>query len=131
MRSSPNGDYFKGCDKVANEQNLRPGEYKLTLEEQKKGGIASGQARREKATMKKTLEMLLDEKNNKGKTYRELATLGLLKGAVNGNANNYKAIVEMLGELTYNNQVNTPTLKIEVVDNSNLNKVLYEENQSK
>lgn len=131
MKSSPNGDYFKGCDKVANEQNLRPGEYKLTLEEQKKGGIASGQARREKATMKKTLEMLLDEKNNKGKTYRELATLGLLKGAVNGNANNYKAIVEMLGELTYDNQVNTPTLKIEVVDNERLDRVLYEENQSK
>jgi hypothetical protein len=131
LKSLQNGDYIKGCDKVANEQNLRPGEYKLTLEEQKKGGIASGQARREKATMKKTLEMLLDEKNNKGKTYRELATLGLLKGAVNGNANNYKAIVEMLGELTYNNQVNTPTLKIEVVDNERLDKVLYEENQSK
>lgn len=131
MKSSPNGDCFKGCDKVANEQNLRPGEYKLTLEEQKKGGIASGQARREKATMKKTLEMLLDEKNSKGKTYRELATLGLLKGAVNGNANNYKAIVEMLGELTQNNQTSTPTLKIEVVDNERLDKVLYEENQSK
>jgi hypothetical protein len=37
----------------------------------------------------------------------------------------------MLGELTYNNQVNTPTLKIEVVDNERLDKVLYEENQSK
>ena len=106
-----------------------------TKEEQREiarmGGIASGKARQEKATMKKTLEMLLDEKNSKGKTYRELATLGLLKGAVNGNANNYKAIVEMLGELTYNNQVNTPTLKIEVVDNERLDKVLYEENQSK
>lgn len=33
---------------MANEQNLRPGEYKLTLEEQKKGGIASGVARRAK-----------------------------------------------------------------------------------
>ena len=129
LKSSPNGDYFKGCDKVANEQNLRPGEYKLTLEEQKKGGIASGQARRKKATMKKTLEMLLDEKNNKGKTYRELATLGLLKGAVNGNASNYRTILETLGELTYENQVNTPTLKIEVVDNANLEKVLYEENR--
>lgn len=32
---------------MANEQNLRPGEYKLSLEEQKKGGIASGKARRE------------------------------------------------------------------------------------
>ena len=38
---------------MANEQNLRPCEYKLSQEEQKKGGIASGKARREKATMKK------------------------------------------------------------------------------
>lgn len=64
-----------------------------------KGGIRSGEVRKEKATMKATLEMLLDEKYKNGKTYRELATLGLLKGAINGNAQNYKAIVEMLGEL--------------------------------
>lgn len=64
-----------------------------------KGGIASGIARKEKATMKATLEKLLDEKNNKGMTYRDLATLGLLKGAINGNANNYRTILETLGEL--------------------------------
>lgn len=64
-----------------------------------KGGIASGQARREKATMKATLEKLLDEKNKKGITYRELATLGLIQGAVKGNAQNYKTILETLGEL--------------------------------
>ena len=29
----------------------------------RRGGIASGKARKEKATMKKTLEMLLNEKN--------------------------------------------------------------------
>lgn len=86
---------------MANEQNLRPGEYKLTLEEQKMGGIASGKARREKATMRKTLEMLLETENKKnGKTYKELATLGLLKGAISGNANNYRTILEVLGELT-------------------------------
>jgi hypothetical protein len=64
-----------------------------------KGGIRSGEVRREKATMKATLEMLLNETYKNGKTYRELATLGLLKGAINGNAQNYKTIVEMLGEL--------------------------------
>ena len=65
-----------------------------------KGGIRSGEVRREKATMKATLEMLLDETNKKsGKTYRELVTLGLLKGAINGNAQNYKTILETLGEL--------------------------------
>ena len=72
-----------------------------TAEEQREiarqGGIASGIARRKKATMLSTLEKLLDEKNNKsGKTYRELATLGLIKGAVNGSANNYKIIQEAM-----------------------------------
>lgn len=64
-----------------------------------KGGIRSGEVRREKATMKATLEMLLNETNKNGKTYRELATLGLLKGAINGNAQNYKVILETIGEL--------------------------------
>ena len=95
------------------------------IESARKAGIASGQARREKATMKKTLEMLLNEKNNKGKTYRELTTLGLIKGAVDGKAENYKTIVQLLGELQ--EQVNeTPSLNINIVDNSNLEKVLYE-----
>lgn len=74
-----------------------------TAEEQReiarKGGIASGEARREKATMRKTLELLLEERDSKGRTYRELATLGLLKGAIKGNPQNYKAILETLGEL--------------------------------
>lgn len=101
-----------------------------TPEEQREiarmGGIASGKARQEKATMKKTLEMLLNEKNNKGKTYRELTTLGLIKGAVDGKAENYKTIVQLLGELQ--EQVNeTPSLNINIIDNSNLEKALYEE----
>ena len=100
-----------------------------TKEEQREiarmGGIASGKVRQEKATMKKTLEMLLNEKNNKGKTYRELTTLGLIKGAVDGKAENYKTIVQLLGELQ--EQTNeTPSLNINIVDNSNLEKALYE-----
>lgn len=90
------------------------------------GGIASGEARREKATMRKTLEMLLEEKNKKGKTYKELTTLGLIKGAIDGKAENYKTIVQLLGELQ--EQTNeTPSLNINIVDNSNLEKALYEE----
>lgn len=101
-----------------------------TPEEQREiarmGGIASGKARQEKATMKKTLEMLLNEKNNKGKTYRELTTLGLIKGAVDGKAENYKTIVQLLGELQ--EQANeAPSLNIQIIDNSNLEKTLYEE----
>lgn len=46
---------------MANEQNLRPGEYKLTQEEQKKGGIASGEARRKKRDLRQALEALLEK----------------------------------------------------------------------
>lgn len=110
---------------MANEQNLKVPTSEQAREYGRRGGIASGEARREKATMKKTLEMLLNEKNNKGKTYRELTTLGLIKGAVDGKAENYKTIVQLLGELQ--EQTNkTPSLNINIVDNSNLEKVLYE-----
>ena len=113
---------------MANEQNLRPGEYKLTLEEQKKGGIASGIARKEKATMRKTLEMLLESKNSKGITYKELSTLGLIKGAINGKAENYKTMVELLGELNPEVKI-TPEININVVDNEELEKAMYEKGE--
>lgn len=117
---------------MAKEDNLKP----VRSEEEaralgKKGGIASGQARREKATMKRTLEMLLDEvaniKDNESKlTYRQLTTLGLLQGAIEGKAENYKTIVQLLGELQ--EQTNeTPSLNITITDNSDLEKALYSE----
>lgn len=109
---------------MANIENLRPSEYKLSQEEAKKGGIRSGEVRREKATMKKALEMLLNEKNNKGKTYRDLATLGLIKGAIDGKAENYKTIVALLGELEEHNE--TPSVNINIVDNTNLEGAMYE-----
>lgn len=116
---------------MANEKQIE--EYRFdnrTAEEQReiarKGGKASGKVRQEKATMKKTLEMLLNEKNNKGKTYRELTTLGLIKGAVDGKAENYKTIVQLLGELQENNN-ETPSVTVNIVDNSNLEKAMYEE----
>lgn len=66
----------------------------------RKGGIASGESKRKKKLMREMLLALLEEKEPKsGKTYRELVTLGLFKGAIKGNAMNYKAIVETLGEL--------------------------------
>ena len=104
-------------------------QHQLTVEEARKGGIRSGEVRKEKATMKKTLEMLLDEKNNKGITYRELTTLGLIKGATEGKAENYKTILQLLGELEEQHS-ETPTVSINIVDNSNLEKTLYEENEN-
>lgn len=97
----------------------------LTREDSIKAGIRSGEVRREKATMRKALEMLLDEKNNKGKTYRDLATLGLIKGAIDGKADNYKVIVQLLGELEESKE--TPSVEIKIVDNSNLEASMYED----
>lgn len=131
---------------MANEQNLKPGEYKLSKEEAKKGGIASGKARREKASLKKGLEDILnsDIRITKGAIYDmykangidisnkslvELANLGLLFGAVNGNASNYKTMLETNSEIDTESNGTTPTIKIEINDNSNLEKVLYEENR--
>ena len=83
-----------------NSQNLQPVQSKEEARERgRKGGIASGKARRQKATMKAMLEACLDMKNENGQSFRELATLGLIKGAVSGNSNNYKTILETLGEL--------------------------------
>ncbi len=43
------------------EDNLRPCEYKLSQEEAKRGGIASGEARRKKRDIKLAMQALLDK----------------------------------------------------------------------
>lgn len=69
-------------------------------EDSRQGGIASGEARRKKATMISVLEKMLDEvpikDNEGGLTNRELATLGLIKGANQGNPKNYEIIQELM-----------------------------------
>lgn len=110
---------------MANEQNLKVPTSKEAREYGRLGGIASGKARQERATMKKVLEDMLKETNNTGLTYQQLATLGLIKGAIDGKAENYKVIVSLLGELEENNE--TPQVNINIVDNSDLEKVLYED----
>lgn len=110
---------------MANDSNLIPGGHKLTLEEQSAGGIASGKARRERATMKKVLMDMLEEIGDKENnlTYKQLATLGLIKGAVQGNAQNYKTILETTGEVE--TTTGTPEVTIKVVDNTDFEKVMY------
>lgn len=103
----------------------------LTVEEVRKGGIKSGEARREKATMKKVLKSMLDEvakvKNNKDNlTYKQLATLGLIKGAVDGNATNYKTIVEMIGELKQENETKPPIINVTINNNDKLKETFFE-----
>lgn len=109
-----------------------------TTEEKRKiaimGGKASGEARREKATLKKTLEQLLDtvpniQGNEEKKTFRQLTTEGLMIGAISGKAENFKLMAQMLGELEEQQVNETPSVTINVVDNSNLEKAMYEERE--
>ena len=99
----------------------------------RKGAIASNKVQKEKKTFKMALKELLQEEvkdkkgNPSGKTYQDLVNIGLVKGAMKGNAINYKTILETIGELeAEKTEVSVPTIKLEVVDNSNLESVLYD-----
>lgn len=139
----------KGSDIMANIENLVPFTSDQDREEAskngKKGGVASGRARREKASILKSLNTILnsDIRITKGALYEkykamgidisdkplaELMNLGLLYGAIEGNATNYRTAIECNNEIEGDNS-NVPTLRIEVSDNSKLEGVLYEANR--
>ena len=86
---------------MAGADNLRVPTSEEARENGRKGGIASGEARRKKATMLDVLSKMLDErpdsKNNPNNlTNKELATLGLIDGASKGNGKNYEIIANMM-----------------------------------
>lgn len=134
---------------MANEQNLidlatRPERERKEIA--RKGQIASTEAKKEKATFKKAIKWLLEDSNitiNKGSLYEsfkksgidisklnttQLATLGLWSGAVQGNATNYKTLMEANEEIQ--TETETPNININIVDNSNLEKIMYEDNKT-
>lgn len=94
----------------------------------RRGGIASGETRREKATFKKQLQMILDEKYNEQMTYREAITTGQILSAIDGKAENFKLILQVLGELQEEQPTETPQVNINIVDHSSLESALYEDN---
>lgn len=113
----------------------------------KKGAEASNKVQKEKRTFKKAIEWLAnsDIKLKGGSVYdtlkgmgidvdtlnpTQLATIGLWYGAVQGNATNYKTLMEGNNEIEEESSVN-PTFKVEIIDNSNLEKQLYEANKPK
>lgn len=87
---------------MANEQNLRPCEYKLSQEEAKKGGIASGEARRKKRDLRRALEMLLEkdfkDKNGTSRTGTEVITAKLFEQAAKGNVKAFETIRATVGQ---------------------------------
>lgn len=91
-----------GCNLMANEQNLRPSEYKLSQEEAKKGGIKSGEARRRKRDLRLALEMLLEKeyKDKRGEsiTGTEAITAKLFEQAMKGNVKAFETIRATVGQ---------------------------------
>lgn len=93
------------------DENLRPGEYKLSQEEAKKGGIKSGQVRKQKKTVAEYLKKWADgevsEKNKKAlealglseeATNRTLLVVPLIKKASSGDTKALQMALELLGE---------------------------------
>ena len=87
---------------MANEQNLRPSEYKLSQEEAKKGGIASGEARRAKRDLRLALEILLEKdfKDKHGNTVSgtEAITAKLFEQAMKGNVKAFETLRDTVGQ---------------------------------
>lgn len=65
------------------DENLRPCEYKLSREEAKKGGIKSGQVRKQKKTVAEYLRKWADSEVSGEKNKKDLQALGLSEEATN------------------------------------------------
>lgn len=87
---------------MANVQNLRPGEYHLSKEEAKKGGIASGKARAEKRDLRKALEMLLEQtftdKKGVTRTGAQAITEKLFSEVMKGNVRAFEVLRDTVGQ---------------------------------
>lgn len=62
---------------MANEQNLIPGGYKLSLEEQSRGGKQSGVVRRRKRTVRQAVELVMSLPVSDPKTKAKLKKMGI------------------------------------------------------
>lgn len=87
---------------MANEQNLRPGEYKFTQEDHKRGGVASGKARAEKRDLRKALEMLLEQtftdKKGVTRTGAQAITEKLFGEVMKGNVRAFEVLRDTVGQ---------------------------------
>ena len=87
---------------MANEQNLRPNEYKLTVEEQKKGGVASGEARRRKRDIRLALEALLEkditDKHGNTMSTAEAIAIKQIEKALKGDTKAFEVVRDTAGQ---------------------------------
>ena len=82
--------------------NLIPGAHQLTVEEQSKGGLKSGESRREKRELRKALETLLESEyegeSGEVTTGCFLIATKLFERAMNGNVKAFEVIRDTVGQ---------------------------------
>lgn len=87
---------------MANEQNLKPCEYKLSQEEAKRGGIASGEARRKKRDLKLAIQVLLETdikgKNGEIKSGAEAIAIAQFQKALKGDTRAFEVLRDTSGQ---------------------------------
>jgi hypothetical protein len=86
---------------MANSDNLKPCEHKLTQEEQKAGGIASGKARRQRKLLREAADDLLNEviKSSKGDKFgSEALMMAQFRKALQGDTKAAEYIRDTAGQ---------------------------------
>lgn len=89
---------------MAGKNNLNPPirSAEEAREKGKKGGIASGEARRKKKTIRETLEMMLSGKMPDGATRQDAIVVALMEKALSGDVRAFEAIRDSIGEKPVN-----------------------------
>ena len=101
---------------MAREDNLIPGGHKLTLDEQKAGGVASGKARGERASLRKAMQGILSgtykDKGGNEVTGADAVCLAMFKIASNSKDKQavqaFRSIMELMGEAKVPAEVSNP-----------------------
>ena len=96
---------FSHCagNRMAGKNNLNPVRSTEEARERgKKGGIASGEARRKKKTIRETLEMMLSGKMPDGATRQDAIVVALMEKALSGDVRAFEAIRDSIGEKPVN-----------------------------
>ena len=109
---------------MANEQNLRPSEYKLSQEEAKRGGIASGISRRKRKHGQELVRMMLQMDVSDAQVLEAMRKLGyepdevdnelamharqIEKAQKTGDTKAYAAVMKVAGYDATNVNVTTP-----------------------
>jgi len=104
---------------MAREDNLIPGGHKLTLDEQKAGGVASGKARGERASLRKAMQGILSgtytDKSGKEISGADAVCLAMFRIASNSKDKQavqaFRSIMELTGEARIPAEVDNPGME--------------------